>query len=156
MKRTLFTLATMALVMLVMSCGSKDAQHGKMVSGDKRDSLQANVVKDTTRWTKLEWINDKFDFGTVPEAGQIEVSFKFKNTGEKDLLILSVEKTCGCTETQKPEGFIKPGEEGVIKAKYNTEGRPGKAEKMIHVVCNTAESPYNLTFTGTVTPKKNN
>jgi hypothetical protein len=151
MKSLFFMFMAAGTLTLFSACGNAD-QH-KMVKGDSSlPQTHQNNASDTTKWTEITWLNDKYDFGTVPEKGPVEVKFKFKNTGTKDLLILSVEKTCGCTETQKPEGFIKPGEEGFVTAKYNTEGRPGKAVKDIHVVCNTAGSPYTLTFTGEVTP----
>lgn len=138
----------LASCLLVMACKQKDT---KMVSGDKK--MADYNITDTTKWTEVQWLNENFDFGKVSEGPKVEVSYRIKNTGKHPLVIESVEKTCGCTETMKPEKPIMPGEEGVIKALYDSNGRVGMAHKTINVVFNGKESPKALTFSGEVIAK---
>jgi hypothetical protein len=59
-------------------------------------------------------------------------------------VIANVSASCGCTVPEKPEKPFAPGEEGVIKAKFDSKGRPrGETRKEVFVTANT--SPENLT-----------
>ena len=74
----------------------------------------------------------------------VEVSYRFKNAGDKNLVIANVSASCGCTVPEKPEKPFAPGEEGVIKAKFNSKGRSkGETRKDVFVTANT--KPENLT-----------
>ena len=76
----------------------------------------------------------------------MRVSFRFKNTGTKNLIIQSVTAQCGCTIPEKPEKPFAPGEEGVIKAKYNGSGH-GETRKEVYVTANTnLPDKHTLTF----------
>jgi hypothetical protein len=58
------------------------------------------------------------------------------------LVIANVVASCGCTVPEKPEQPFAPGEEGVIKAKFDSNGRKGENRKQITVEANT--SPVNI------------
>ncbi len=74
------------------------------------------------------------------------MTFRFKNTGNKSLVIENVTAQCGCTIPEKPEKPFAPGEEGVIKAKYNGSGH-GEVRKEVYVTANTSpDKAYTLTF----------
>ncbi len=101
-------------------------------------SKQAAIDADTTNFTTIQWIDSLTkNLGTVKEGPQIEVTYHFKNTGDKPLIIEDVSASCGCTVPEKPEKPFAPGEEGDIKAKFNTEGRSGTNHKTITVKANT-------------------
>jgi len=136
---------------LFIACQSKDQ---KMVQGDKKISEISS--SDTSKWTDVQWMNETYDFGKVNEGPKVEVIYQVKNVGKNPLVIESVEKTCGCTETMKPDKPIMPGETGTIKAVYDSEGRPGQAHKSINVIFNGRESPKSLTFSGEVIAKTKN
>ena len=82
------------------------------------------------------------------------INFHFKNTGSKPLIIENVSASCGCTVPEKPNAPIAPGEEGLIKAEFNSAGRVGQASKNVTVTCNTAVQTYTLHFEGEVISKK--
>ena len=89
----------------------------------------------------------------MKEGEVLEVSFRFINTGDKNLIISDVRPGCGCTDPVKPEEPIAPGKEGVIKAKFNSKGQHiGEARKNITVTANTKPSPTTvLNFRAEVT-----
>lgn len=132
-------------------------------SGDKKavtapDNLspeeKQKVLNDTASYTSIEWIDPIIqNLGKLVKDQSIEVSFRFKNSGNKILLIESVSAQCGCTIPEKPEKPFAPGEEGIIKAKFNGSGS-GTISKQIYVKANTSPSKdHTLTFTGDIQEK---
>ncbi|HMO32626.1 MAG TPA: DUF1573 domain-containing protein [Lacibacter sp.] len=113
-----------------------------------------SVINDTLNWTTVQWTDSVQNFGKVTDGEKVMISFHVRNTGSKPLVISSVNASCGCTVPEKPEAPIAPGEEGVIKAEFNSAGRVGIASKYVNVVCNTAQQNYTLLFEGEVLPKK--
>tara|TARA_R110002050_G_scaffold109799_4_gene221524 strand:- start:21395 stop:23656 length:2262 start_codon:yes stop_codon:yes gene_type:complete len=65
------------------------------------------------------------NFGELPVNSVQEHTFKFTNSGEKSLQILSVQKDCDCMEVEYSELPILPGESSEIIVKLNTTGRKG-------------------------------
>ena len=96
-------------------------------------------VKDPTT---VQLIDSIYDFGKVTEGEVVEYSYRFKNTGDKPLVVTNVSASCGCTVPEKPEEPIKPGEIGFIKVKFNSEGHPGEAHKTVRVSSN-ANPPFD-------------
>jgi hypothetical protein len=109
---------------------------------------------DTAGWTTVKWLDSIQNFGKVTDGEKVIISFHFVNTGKKPLIISNVSASCGCTVPEKPEKPIAPGEEGLIKAEFNSSGRVGFASKDLTVTCNTSTQTYNLHFEGVVDPKK--
>ena len=95
-------------------------------------------TKDTTNFTTIQWIDTTYqDLGTVKEGPEVEIAYKFKNTGDKDLIIEDITAGCGCTIVEKPKEPYMPGQTGTIKAKFTTKGHTGTNDKAIYVTANT-------------------
>jgi hypothetical protein len=138
-----------------MACNNK----GKRPSGSENNSSSASTmnvdpIADTTNYTTIQWLDSVQNFGKVTDGEKVQISFHFKNTGTKPLIITNVSAGCGCTVPVKPEAPIPPGQEGVIKAEFNSEGRVGQASKNVTVTCNTIIQNYTLLFEGEVIAKK--
>jgi hypothetical protein len=106
---------------------------------------------DTARFTTIKWIDspDK-NLGSLKKDQEIEISYRFKNTGDNMLIIEDVKAGCGCTIPVKPEQPFAPGEEGLIKAKFDGRGT-GHITKQITVLANTTPSKnHSLTFSGDI------
>jgi hypothetical protein len=100
---------------------------------------------------KLE--KETHDFGTIAEGTQASYEFKVKNVGNQPLVISAVQPSCGCTTPDWTKEPILPGKYGVIKAMYNSTGRPGPFHKSITVTTN-ATAPTNVLYIkGEVGPK---
>jgi len=97
--------------------------------------------------TKVEWLDgmDK-DFGKIEEGKILEVSFRFKNVGDKPLVISNVSASCGCTVPETPKKPYQPGETGVIKASFNSTGKVGANSKQVNVFANLDPSMTTLVF----------
>ena len=125
---------------------------------DKKTSNSASHT-DSAALTTIQWIDStKQDLGAITEGQEVEISWRFKNTGAKPLVIESVQPGCGCTVAEKPSEPIAAGAEGIIKAKFDSKGRPGHADKHITVLANLKNhnngSDTQLNFTADVNPKK--
>jgi len=107
---------------------------------------QQNTV-DPATLTKVEWLDsmDK-DFGKIKEGENLEVSFRFKNVGDKPLIISNVSASCGCTVPETPKKPYAPGETGVIKASFNSTGKPGSQSKQVNVFANLDPAMTTLNF----------
>lgn len=108
------------------------------------------VAQAQKKFAVIEFDTTVYDFGTVQEGPYISCEFKFTNTGEADLVIKNYHKECGCTNVEFPKSAIKPGESGVIKVTYETNGRPGSFSRAIILYTNAAISPSRIFIKGVV------
>lgn len=115
-------------VALFVGCINNDASAKKETVVGKTDAAN---------FTTIAWLDTAKSFGKITEGEKIPVSFRFKNTGQKPLVIIDAHASCGCTIVDKPQKPFAPGEEGEIKAIYNSEGHIGVQNKSITVTSNT-------------------
>lgn len=94
------------------------------------------------------------DFGAIrANGGQVTATYKFTNTGQKPLVIISVTNGgCGCTVPTYPKEPIQPGKSGQITIKFNPAGRAGEFERVVKVKTNASKQREKLTFSGTIIP----
>jgi len=101
----------------------------------------------------IQFIEMVHDFGTMQEGDKPSYDFRFVNTGDAPLVIVSVDKSCGCTEPSFPEEAIMPGDTSSIRVGYNSVGREGRFDKSITVNSNAKDGAVRLRIVGSV--KKN-
>jgi hypothetical protein len=143
MKQILFILA---VSVSLFACKLDDKNAG--MSKGKRDL----AINDTANFTSITWLDSTTtNLGSVKEGKVVEIAYRFKNTGAKNLVISDVTAGCGCTIPEKPEKPYAPGEEGVIKAKFNSQNHPGPNNKQIMVTANTNPTIQTLFFNIEVT-----
>lgn len=125
-----------AVIAFVAACNS---------SGAPKD-VEALRDESAKQVTTIQWIDSVRDFGRITEGQRLAVSFRFRNAGDKPLVIESVHPACGCTVADYPKEPIAPGQEGEITGEFNSEGREGQNHKEITVKANTAQRTHNLIF----------
>jgi hypothetical protein len=142
-------LAFTALTVLA-ACNSNDQAATKgYTTEDSINRVKAlNSVTDTANFTSIQWLDSVHqDRGNIPEGTQLEITWRFKNTGTKPLIIAEASATCGCTVADKPEEPIAPGAEGRIRAVFDSKGKPGTQGKEVYVTANTAPATqHKLSF----------
>jgi Protein of unknown function (DUF1573) len=139
-------------IAFLTACGNADKKAADATTtAVTTEQTQAAAPTDVTT---VQWLDSAQNFGKVTDGEKVVITFHFKNTGTKPLIISNVQASCGCTVPSKPEEPIAPGAEGKITAEFNSEGRVGKASKNITVTANTKESITVLMFEGEVLPKK--
>jgi hypothetical protein len=124
------------------------------VSGNNRAIAMQQVMRDSARYTSIQWLDSVEDFGTIAEGQKVEVAFRFRNIGATPLVITQVRPSCGCTIAEQPLEPIAPGGEGHISATFNSQGHPGVNRKTLFVTANTKGSQnYSLHFSVVVNKK---
>lgn len=109
---------------------------------------------DTTTFTTIEWIDPiEKEVGSLMGGKETEITWRFRNSGNRPLIIEHVGATCGCTIPEKPEQPFEPGQVGTIRAKFNGSGS-GFILKQVYVTANTKPSrEHTLIFKGEVIDK---
>lgn len=88
-------------------------------------------------------------FGKFNESKEQTYTFKFKNTGDKPLVIEQAIASCGCTIPTYTQAPIAPGKSGEIKVVYNGKGKSaGEFKKMITVRSNASNELVRLYISG--------
>lgn len=118
---------------------------------DDNVKLIEQSMQDTTT---VQLIDSVFNFGKITEGEKVTFNFRFKNSGNKPMVITNTSASCGCTVPEKPEKPIMPGEEGFIKVVFNSSGKVGHNQKNITVMANTTPAFPLLLLTGDVLAAK--
>ncbi|MEP7255599.1 MAG: DUF1573 domain-containing protein [Ferruginibacter sp.] len=142
-KYILFLLATVTF----LSCDIR--RKDKIADDVSRRNEEA--LKDST---SVEIIDSVYNFGKVMDGEKVEYNYRFRNIGNKPLIIIKASASCGCTVPQKPEKPILPGEIGFIKVVFDSKNRIGEAHKSITVVSNANPEFPQLMLTGEVIKQK--
>jgi hypothetical protein len=174
MKRLFFVLAA---AMAIASCnesdkkaeGSSATAANASISQDSLDKLNqlskaanqqeaspaTSVAPTDASQTTIEWLDGtNRNFGTMKQGETLNVTFRFKNTGTRPLIISDVTAGCGCTIPEKPKEPFAPGQTGEIKASFDSNrGQVGTNSKSVNVFANVNPPMTTLNFSVEVKPK---
>jgi len=135
-----------ALTAVIFSCQNNYGSHAST------DKLAPST--DSANFTTIEWLDTVKNFGTITEGQKLEVSFRFRNSGDKPLVIERVTPTCGCTVADPPKEPIAPGKEGEIRGVFDSNGRIGPNHKTLTVRSNTRPSTEKSLVFNVIVNKK--
>jgi len=143
-------------IFAVSCCNNKTSTTANGTKNPDSGLISTDVVEnpitleDTTlKGKNLPEITFKYknyDFGVLIEGEKVSHVFKFKNTGNADLVITKVSTTCGCTVADYPKDPIPPGGEGKIEVVFNSMGKRGYQHKTIRVLANTQPNLTELSI----------
>ena len=139
-------IAVLCIMGVLFSCNIRNTKN--------KLCLTSNLAIGFTDSTSMIMLDSTYDFGKVTDGEKVTFNYRFRNTGDKPLIIASAVASCGCTVPEKPEEPIKPGETGILKVIFNSEGRVGPAHKEIRVSSNAYPPFPTLLLTGMVESKK--
>lgn len=140
-------IALLAAIVLMTACQNQAQE--KNAAAAPTTTATENTEANTT----IQWIDSNRDMGTIDEGQKLEVAFRFKNTGNKPLVIKHVQPGCGCTAADIPNEPIAPGQEGVIKGVFDSHGREGIQNKSMTVYTNTEAKQHVVSFSVNVKKK---
>jgi hypothetical protein len=104
--------------------------------------------------TSVEFPVDFFDFGKIVEGTKASHTFFFKNTGENELFVQTVNQTCGCTKAAWTRTGVPVGGEGWITLEFDSKNNLGHQQKSVTILfLNTAPKSQKLQFMAEVIPK---
>lgn len=124
---------------VLFACNQTDSK------ASKSELNTTNAISDSANFTAIEWLDSTSqNIGKVKKGQVVEIAWRFKNAGKKPLVIQDVRPGCGCTVADKPQEPIAPGEESVIKGKFDSNNQSeGEHNKMISVLANTVNTTYH-------------
>src|SRR5688572_27672382 len=144
---------------------SYKTENGDKSNGDKKEGTDTkenddidpdvinnpNTIKEdkngTGKYPVMTFEKTSHNFGKITQGEVVEYEFRFKNTGDADLIITNAKSTCGCTVPDWPKQPIRPGESGNIKVKFSSEGKdPGQTIKPITITANTNPNQNELSI----------
>lgn len=132
-----------AVGLLVIAAGCKKENTAPIPVTESKESINisnsATPVPADGKYPVITFEEEEHDFGTIQQGDKVAHDFKFKNTGEADLMITSARGSCGCTVPEYPKTPIKAGESGNIKVSFNSAGKHGETSKTVTLLCNTKE-----------------
>ena len=130
----------------LVSCETQSAKQAKSVE---------QAAADSANYTSVKYLDSAQNLGVLAMGDEVEVTFDFKNEGEKPLYVISAEPSCGCTVADFPKEPVAPDSLGKIVAVFDTKkSSAGAFTKVITVVTNTIPSKSHvLTFSGEVIEK---
>jgi len=148
MKR-IFLMATVAIALA--SCQQNAGKKADAISDTTTAATAATAATvPAADAAVISFEKDSYNFGNVTQGEKVYYSYKFKNTGKSPLIVLNATATCGCTVPEVPKEPVKPGDEGVIKVVFDSNGKQGLQDKVITVTSNANPAIAELHLTGEV------
>jgi len=129
------------------------------ITDQRKDNIDSSIINvpASAEGTALEDLpeitfeNLEYNFGDISQGEKVTHTYRFKNTGKSNLVIVKVEGSCGCTVMKGwPQHPIKPGEKGKIDVIFDSAGMRGVQNKTISVVANTNPSTTVLRLKGKI------
>ncbi len=114
-------------------------------------AIPPKIEKPKRKPAQMKFETTVHRYDTIQQGDVIEYAFRFKNIGERPLVITSVKGSCGCTIGSYPFLDIAPNESEVIKARFDSKGKKGAQKTTITVLtANASPKSYKLTLEGFV------
>ena len=125
---------------LIMGCSG----HNGSLPSDQL--VQEEITQDSTTQPIITFSKLSHDFGTILEGEKVVCYFDYENTGKSDLIILSVDASCGCTTPDWSREPVKAGDKKSLKIIFDATGRSGVQRKMVTVMSNASNEVVKLTI----------
>jgi len=132
------------IMLVIFSCSGQNDRQKPLQSTD------VNISQNPSKEAFILFDTLNHDFGTIIEGEKVVCYFSYENSGEDDLVINSVNSSCGCTIPEWKREPLKAGEKEALQVVFDTSGRSGSQRKVITVRSNADNSTVRLTITAFV------
>lgn len=96
-----------------------------------------------------------YDYGHIDEdGGSVVCYFVAQNRGAKDVEVVNIMTTCGCTSAKYEKNPIPPGGIFRFEVSFNPINRPGRIDKQIFVHVSDSPNEIRLNILGYVNPRQ--
>jgi hypothetical protein len=150
------TVCLLALTSLLFTISCKKQEETPKVETPIESTNEITVASEEVivpvdgKYPVLSFEKTEHDFGTIEKESKVDYTFRFKNTGDADLLITNAIGSCGRTVPEYPKGAIKPGAEEQIKVSFNSAGKKGQQQKSVTLSTNTKKGAEILTIKASI------
>ncbi len=141
------------LILILVRC--QESQKSEVSTDDIYFDEGYNSV-DKNLIPIITFEEEDFNFGIILEGEKVNHTYRFTNTGKRDLILANVSADCGCTTPKKfSRDPIKYGESGEIFIEFDSANKIGKIKKKITVVTNSIPNTKVITISGEVMNTEN-
>jgi hypothetical protein len=105
------------------------------ISADVRERFPSSGP-EAAHPPRIKLDNVTHDLGRIEEGEMPEAVFRVSNMGGSTLKIRKLSAGCTCVVPAITQTSLEPGEQALIRARFNTRGRIGEQEKEIVLICN--------------------
>jgi len=151
MIKKVFLVAVITSFLFLGACKKKEEVNSGMQNSTVSNSASIGIPEQEKReipadgkYPVMTFQETEHDFGTIAAGSKVNYSFKFKNTGEADLIITRAVGSCGCTIPEYPKTAIKVGESAKIDVSFNSAGKHGNQQKSVTISTNTKAGVESL------------
>ena len=151
MIKKVFLVAVITSFLFLGACKKKEEVNSGMQNSTVSNSASIGIPVQEKReipadgkYPVMTFQETEHDFGTIAAGSKVNYSFKFKNTGEADLIITRAVGSCGCTIPEYPKTAIKVGESAKIDVSFNSAGKHGNQQKSVTISTNTKAGVESL------------
>jgi len=123
--------------LFTIGCKNQSGSDSKYPSDMVKNPRSAEGKASDKGMPQITFTEDEHDFGKVIQGEKVTFSFRFKNTGDGDLIVADVSSSCGCTVPKFTKDPVSPGSEGTIQVTFDSNNRKGFQSKTVTVVSNT-------------------
>jgi len=99
---------------------------------------------------EIKFESEKITADTTDGKSNVNVEFKFKNTGTIPLIINEVRGNCHCVQGTKPDKPIAPGDSSVINVSFDPAGVSGSYMRTLMVQSNASRPSIELYVMGDI------
>lgn len=139
-KRIFTAMYLLAGVLLLLACSGQIGREGSGIPAP------ASLGQDPNALPLIIFDTLDHDFGTIIEGEMVVCYFEYVNGGQSDLILKSVEASCGCTSPDWSREPLRPGGKAYLKIVFDATGRSGAQRKIVTVSSNASNSVVYLTL----------
>jgi hypothetical protein len=130
------------IVTLLVACGGRGKAKVEAVEQGQVVALSDSIVEHRRA--------DTIDFGRL-RAGELATrEFVLRNDGDKALVVIQVDLSCGCVSADYPREPLMPGGQAPMSLTLDTKDLRGWVFKTVGVRTSLAARPYTLCITAEV------
>ena len=139
-------LAISIIAVSTASVGARQVPAPPVLAAPPAAAASTNVIGP-----RMQFATPLYDFGRMKAGDPVKYTYLFTNTGDRLLLLNSVQPQCGCTTAGDWTKQVEPGQTGSIPIQFNTANYNGPVFKQVTVMCNVTNQPtVFLQLKGTV------
>ena len=101
----------------------------------------ATVASTNSIGPRIQFATPVYDFGRARAGDPVKYTYVFTNTGDRMLIVNSVQPGCHCTTAGEWTKQVEPGKTGEIPIQFNTAGTSGMIVRQVTVACNISNQP---------------
>jgi len=132
--------------LILWSCGNSTLTN----TNQKQNNVNRIQKQQKTDLPKFLFENLSYNFGDVTQGEIVNYTFYFTNVGQSNLIIYSVDASCGCTSSVSTKEPIKPEQQGEITAVFDSKTKSGAVTSHLVINANTYPTQTVLTINANV------